>query len=116
VLTVAEPLELQAAEDALRSGIEALPANLSAGGLILSGRPAVALAAATTDLGLLVCGSRGYGPLRTLLLGGTSHALVREAACPVIVMPPATTDHHPSRNPSASQAVAALRIADPARS
>jgi nucleotide-binding universal stress UspA family protein len=34
---------------------------------------------------LLVCGSRGYGPVRTLMLGSTSHALVREAACPVLV-------------------------------
>jgi nucleotide-binding universal stress UspA family protein len=34
-----------------------------------------------------VCGSRGHGPLHTLLLGGTSHALVRRAACPVLVVP-----------------------------
>ncbi len=69
----------------LRHGTDGVPENRSAGGEILSGRPAAALAAASEGLGLLVCGSRGYGPLRTLMLGGTSHALVRKAACPVLV-------------------------------
>ncbi len=106
VLTVAEPPELlltgpldgealedarrarrTAAEAVLRQGIEALPEKLSAGGEILSGRPADALAAASRDLGLLVCGSRGFGPVRTLLLGGTAHALARLAACPLLVVP-----------------------------
>ena len=32
-------------------------------------------------------GSRGYGPLRAVLLGSVSGRLVREAACPVIVVP-----------------------------
>jgi hypothetical protein len=36
---------------------------------------------------LLLLGSRGYGPLRAVLLGGVSHVVVREAACPVIVLP-----------------------------
>ena len=57
-------------------------------GEVLDGEPAAALASASTDLDLLVCGSRGFGPLRTLLLGGTSHALVRRAACPVLVVAP----------------------------
>jgi nucleotide-binding universal stress UspA family protein len=72
----------------LRRGLDAVPAGRSAGGEILTGHPADALAAASHELDLLVCGSRGYGPLRTLLGGGTSHALVRKAACPVLVVPP----------------------------
>lgn len=111
VVTVAEPLELlvtgsldgsmledlrrarhEAAAAVLRRGTETLPDNRSAGGEILFGRPADALAAASADLGLLVCGSRGYGPLRTLVLGGTSHALVRKAACAVLVVPPSVLD------------------------
>jgi nucleotide-binding universal stress UspA family protein len=107
VLTVAEPLEapmsgglepavldsLRSARDeraatVLRRGLDAVSAGRSAGGEILTGHPADALAAASDDLDLLVCGSRGYGPVRTLLLGGTSHALVRKAACPVLVVPP----------------------------
>jgi Universal stress protein family len=35
----------------------------------------------------MIMGSRGYGPLRAALLGGVSHALVRKAACPVIILP-----------------------------
>jgi Universal stress protein family len=41
-----------------------------------------ALAQATIRLG-----SRGYGPVRRVLLGSTSNALMRSARCPVIVYP-----------------------------
>jgi nucleotide-binding universal stress UspA family protein len=106
VLVVAEPLNLlvagildyvaladarrdsdQRAERALRSALDAVPADRSGGGRILSGTPADALAAASADMDLIVCGSRGSGPLRTLLVGSTSHALVRRAACPILVVP-----------------------------
>jgi nucleotide-binding universal stress UspA family protein len=39
---------------------------------------------------LLVVGSRGHGPLRSVLLGSVSVGLVREAACPIVVVRP----HH----------------------
>jgi nucleotide-binding universal stress UspA family protein len=65
-----------------------LPTAASGGGEILCGDPVDALVAASEDVELLVCGSRGYGPVRPFLLGGTSHALVRSAACPVVVVPP----------------------------
>jgi nucleotide-binding universal stress UspA family protein len=76
-----------AAESVLQRGIDRVPARRSGGGSVLSGNAADALAAASQDLDLLVCGSRGYGPIRTLVLGGTSHALVRKASCPVLVVP-----------------------------
>lgn len=76
-----------AVEAALARGLDAVRIGRSAGGEILSGRPAEALAAASHDLDLLVCGSRGYGPIRSLLLGSTSHSLVRKAACPVLIVP-----------------------------
>jgi RND superfamily putative drug exporter len=53
---------------------------------VLVGRPAEALAAASAGLDLLVCGSRGHGPVRTLVEHGVSHALVRRADCPVLVV------------------------------
>jgi nucleotide-binding universal stress UspA family protein len=106
VLTVAEPLDwlvtgtldgvaladadrarIARAETTLRRGVDAVPHALCGGGETLSGRPSAALAAASGDLDLLVCGSRGYGPVHTLLVGSTSHALVRSAACPVLVVP-----------------------------
>jgi nucleotide-binding universal stress UspA family protein len=77
------------AQATLARGLDA-SGNPSATGEVLDGEPSVALASASTDLDLLVCGSRGFGPLRTWLLGGTSHALVRRAACPVLVVPRAT--------------------------
>ena len=50
------------------------------------GDPADFLIAASERLDLLVCGSRGYGPARAVLLGGVSRRLVSEAHCPVIVL------------------------------
>jgi nucleotide-binding universal stress UspA family protein len=43
------------------------------------------------DADLLVCGSRGCGPLRRVLLGGVSSRLLRRAACPLMVIPRGTT-------------------------
>jgi nucleotide-binding universal stress UspA family protein len=53
----------------------------------LRGDPAHALARESERLGLLVCGSRARGPLRRVLLGSVSGALVRTAACPLLVVP-----------------------------
>jgi nucleotide-binding universal stress UspA family protein len=39
------------------------------------------------DADLLVCGSRAYGPLRRVLLGGVSSHLLRRAALPLLVVP-----------------------------
>jgi nucleotide-binding universal stress UspA family protein len=49
--------------------------------------PADALIRVSANVDLLICGSRGYGPLRAVLLGGVSRRLVAEAHCPVIVLP-----------------------------
>jgi nucleotide-binding universal stress UspA family protein len=39
------------------------------------------------DADLLVCGSRGYGPVRRVLLGGVSSRLLRRSALPLLVVP-----------------------------
>jgi nucleotide-binding universal stress UspA family protein len=49
--------------------------------------PAETLIQVSRNLDLLVCGSRGYGPLRAVLLGGVSRRVAAEAHCPVIVLP-----------------------------
>jgi nucleotide-binding universal stress UspA family protein len=98
------------AEAALRRGLDSVSASRSAGGEILSGDPSDALAAASADLDLLVCGSRGYGPMRTLVVGGTSHALVRKAVCPVLVVPPSSPADEADR---ASEAGAGSRWSGP---
>ncbi len=51
------------------------------------GDPVRILAAASEELDLLVVGSRGYGPMHAVLVGGVSGRLVTEAACPVMVFP-----------------------------
>lgn len=39
------------------------------------------------EVDLLVLGSRGHGPARRMLFGSTADAMVREARCPVLVLP-----------------------------
>lgn len=54
------------------------------------GDPGARLLAETDgNVGLMVAGSRGRGVLQRVLLGSVSTKLVREAHCPVVVVPPA---------------------------
>ena len=54
---------------------------------VVKGHAGDTLALLSPGFDLLVCGSRGYGPLHSVLVGGVSHALVNHAACPVLVLP-----------------------------
>jgi nucleotide-binding universal stress UspA family protein len=49
--------------------------------------PADTLVRVSEHVDILVCGSRGYGPLRAVVLGGVSRRVAAEARCPVIVLP-----------------------------
>jgi nucleotide-binding universal stress UspA family protein len=49
--------------------------------------PVSALVEASADCDVLVCGSRGYGPLRRVLLGSVSCSLAHESHCPLVVLP-----------------------------
>jgi hypothetical protein len=49
--------------------------------------PVAVLVEMSADLDVLVCGSRGYGPLRAALLGSVSRRVAGAAQCPVIVVP-----------------------------
>lgn len=51
------------------------------------GSPADVLLAAAADAALLVVGSRGRGGLTGVLLGSVAQQLVRDATCPVVVVP-----------------------------
>jgi nucleotide-binding universal stress UspA family protein len=54
----------------------------------LVGAPAAALAEACENgVDLLVTGSRGYGPLSRVFAGSVCAKLIREATCPVLVVP-----------------------------
>jgi nucleotide-binding universal stress UspA family protein len=53
----------------------------------LVGDPAEVLVDVSRHVDLLVCGSRGYGPVRAVMLGSVSRRVTAEARCPVIVLP-----------------------------
>jgi nucleotide-binding universal stress UspA family protein len=67
------------------------PIDIEIESVFVAGIPSKELPAQSESLDLLIMGSRGYGPLRAVLLGGVSHALVRKAACPVIILPREST-------------------------
>lgn len=74
--------------DALTQGCSAVPDGIDAEPVLVSGDPATALAEAAKEPGtLLILGSRGYGPVRRVLLGSVSRELVRSAPSPVIIHP-----------------------------
>ena len=54
---------------------------------VVDGDPVAVLVAESEALDLLVLGSRGYGPVRAVLLGSVSTGVVRAGSCPVVVMP-----------------------------
>ena len=64
-----------------------LPDGIAADVVVELGDPCERLAAASERLDLLICGSRGYGPFRAVLLGSVSGRLAHTAACPLIVLP-----------------------------
>jgi nucleotide-binding universal stress UspA family protein len=49
--------------------------------------PALEAAAEAADIDLLVVGSRGFGPVRRVLLGSVSSQLVTASPCPVLIVP-----------------------------
>ena len=82
------------------------PEGLAPETLLLHGEPAAEIAArAHGVVDLLFTGSRAYGPLRRALLGSVSGALVRDAGCPVVVIP--RTAIAPRRAPNATAAAGA---------
>lgn len=53
-----------------------------------SGRPADGLLALSAELDLLAIGSRRWGPAARVLLGSTGEAVMHDAACAVMAVPP----------------------------
>jgi Universal stress protein family len=74
-------------EERTREAIDSLPDGDRVDGQVLDGDVASQFIAASAELDLLVLGPRGYGPVRSVLLGSVSRALGRPAACPVVVVP-----------------------------
>jgi nucleotide-binding universal stress UspA family protein len=64
-----------------------LPVDVVAEATFLVGDPARELIGQTASLDLLIAGSRGYGPLHAVMAGGVVGRVMRDAACPVAVLP-----------------------------
>lgn len=75
-------------QEALDRALAELPDGVRATGELLYGEVVDELSViGERGVDLLVCGSRGYGPVRRVLLGTVSAALVRQASVPVLVVP-----------------------------
>ena len=74
-------------DEALKRAVAALPAGVEVESELHVEDPADVLLRISEHVELLVCGSRGYGPLRSVLLGGVSRRLVDGSGCPVLVLP-----------------------------
>jgi nucleotide-binding universal stress UspA family protein len=98
----------QELKDAIRTGtrerldeaVASVPGDVRVSAVLAEGDPARELGrTAVADGGVLVVGSRGYGPLRRVLLGSVSTELVRSVPCPLIVRPRPATANAPASAP-----------------
>jgi len=82
----------EGARAALDEALAALPQGVTATAELLEGDVIDELASLDErEIDVLVMGSRGYGPVRRVLLGGVARKLIRRAACPLIVVPRGST-------------------------
>ena len=71
----------------LSDAVSRLGDDIDATAELLDGRAVTDLARASGEVDLLVVGSRGDGPVRSVLLGSVSRELVRSAKTPLVVVP-----------------------------
>lgn len=74
--------------------------------VVVVGDPVSVLGSPGPDTDLLVVGSRDFGPLEAVLLGGVSSRLVRDSTAPVVVVPRAPT---PAPDTTGARSIAAMR-------
>jgi nucleotide-binding universal stress UspA family protein len=67
--------------------VATLDDDIAAEPMVLTGDAEHELASRTAGLDLMITGSRGYGPRGAVFLGSVSGRLVRDAHCPVVVVP-----------------------------
>jgi nucleotide-binding universal stress UspA family protein len=72
---------------ALAGAVDALPDGVTIEHELHVDDPADVLVRVSAHVDVLVCGSRGYGPARALLLGGVTRRVLSAAHCPVLVLP-----------------------------
>jgi len=87
-IPVEEELEKAAVEDLKPILQQALDAGITAQSEVMIGTPAdvILQQAADWDVNLLIMGSHGKTGLSRLLMGSVAEAVVRKAACPVLIV------------------------------
>lgn len=83
-VAIAQRIAAEGVEAARRRGYDAVARVAEATELIAKTIDEVA---DEIDAGLIVCGQRGLGPMRSALLGSVSHALTARARRPVLIAP-----------------------------
>lgn len=81
-----------AQRDELEQAVAALPEAVAALPRFLAGVPGEELARQSQAVDVMVVGSRGRSPLSDVLHRGATHALLADAACPVIAVPRTACD------------------------
>lgn len=79
---------LEDAYGAARANLDELAERYDLDGVITTGRAAHELAAASDGADVLCIGLHEHGLLDRLLVGSTAHALLREQAAPLLIVPP----------------------------
>ncbi len=85
-VTAVEGIARVEAEERLRAAVAELDDDVPRQVDAFIGDPAEVLIELSERLDLLVCGSRGYGPLRAVMLGSVTRRVASKARCPVIVL------------------------------
>jgi nucleotide-binding universal stress UspA family protein len=75
------------AQETLDAAVAAVRERVETESVFITGDAVGDLVDQSTRADLLFLGSRGYGPHRAVLLGSVSGRVLREAECPVIVVP-----------------------------
>jgi nucleotide-binding universal stress UspA family protein len=82
---------LEVAERSIRNALRSFGRD-TLEGKVVGAEPVEALTALSERVDLVVCGSRGYGPVQSVLMGSVSHGLIQESHAPVLVIPRGVED------------------------
>ncbi len=76
----------------LASTMAEVASRVEIDGEVIDGYPDDELARLSTEVDLLICGSRGLGMLGRVMLGSVSAGVMRKARCPVLIVPRGAPD------------------------
>jgi nucleotide-binding universal stress UspA family protein len=79
-------------ELAVRGAVSGVFAPLTVSGRVVDGYADDELARLSGEVDLLVCGSRGHGPIGSVMLGSVSAGVLRKARCPLLIVPRGARD------------------------